>query len=147
MQSIVKKLCDKAKPKNSSFRVTRPTVFLESVRFFFFRFLLLFKSAMTEARFSSPNSPTETSKRAHRHLHWKRACLIACLIKLTQCVFLLMMSDDVGDLCDHPGGSRMAVNSRILRADQSFLLQDVLALVSWEDYVNRLASVQTGSDA
>ena len=59
-----------------------------------------------------------------------------------------MMSDDVGDLCDRPGGSRMAVNSTILRVDQSFLLQDVLALVSsWEDDVNRLASVQTGSDA
>ena len=41
----------------------------------------------------------------------------------------------------------MAVNSRILRGDQSFLLEDVLALVSWEDDVNRLASVQTGSDA
>ena len=61
-----------------------------------------------------------------------------------------MMSDDVGDvgnLCDCPGGSRMAVNSRILRVDQSFLLEDVLALVSWEDDVNSLASVQTGSDA
>ena len=75
--------------------------------------------------------------------HWKRACLI----KLTQRAFLFMMSDDVGDLCDRPGGSRMEVNSRILRVDQSFLLQDVLALVSWEDDVNRLASVQTGSDA
>ena len=41
----------------------------------------------------------------------------------------------------------MAVNSRILRVNQSFLLEDVLALVSWEDDVNRLASVQTGSDA
>ena len=50
-----------------------------------------------------------------------------------------MMSDDVGDLCDR-------LNSRILRVDQSFLLEDVLALVSWDD-VNRLASVQTGSDA
>ena len=58
-----------------------------------------------------------------------------------------MMSDDVGDLCDSPGGSRMAVNSRIMRIDQSFLLEDVLALVSWEDDVNPLASVQTGSDA
>ena len=58
-----------------------------------------------------------------------------------------MMSDDVGDLCDRPGGSRMAVNSRILRVDQSFLLEDVLALVSWEDDFNRLVSVQTGSDA
>ena len=95
---------------------------------------------MTEARFSSPNSPNETSKRAHTHLHWKRACLI----KLTQRAFLLMMSDVVGD---RPGGSRMAVNSSILRVDQSFLLEDVLALVSWEDDVNRLASVQTGSDA
>ena len=34
----------------------------------------------------------------------------------------------------------MAVNSRILRVDQSFLLEDVLALVSGEDDVNRLAS-------
>ena len=58
-----------------------------------------------------------------------------------------MMSDDVDDLCDRPGGSRMAINSRILRVDQSFPLEDVLALVSWEDDVNRLASVQTGSDA
>ena len=41
----------------------------------------------------------------------------------------------------------MAVNSRIMRVDQSFLLEDVLALVSWEDDVNCLASVQTGSDA
>ena len=41
----------------------------------------------------------------------------------------------------------MAVNSRILRVDQSFLWEDVLALVSWEDDVNRLASVQTGSGA
>ena len=94
---------------------------------------------MTEARFSSPNSPTATSKCAHRHLHWKRACLI----KLTR----VLVDDVVGDLCDRPGGSRMAVNSRILRVDQSFLLEDVLALVSWEDDVNRLASVQTGSDA
>ena len=38
----------------------------------------------------------------------------------------------------------MALNSRILRVDQSFLLEDV---VSWEDDVNRLASVQTGSNA
>ena len=58
-----------------------------------------------------------------------------------------VLVDDVGHLCDRPGGSRMAVNSRILRVHQSFLLEDVLALVSWEDDVNRLASVQTGSDA
>ena len=36
------------------------------------------------------------------------------------------------------------LGARILRVDQSF---HVLALVSWEDDVNRLASVQTGSDA
>ena len=39
-------------------------------------------------------------------------------------------------------GSRMAVNSRIMRVDQSSLLEDVLALVESEDDVNCLASVQ-----
>ena len=41
----------------------------------------------------------------------------------------------------------MVVNLRIMRVDQSSLLKDVLALVSSEDDVHRLASVQTGSDA
>ena len=44
-------------------------------------------------------------------------------------------------------GSRMAVNSRITRVDQSSLLEDVLVLVSSEDDINRLASVQAGLDA
>ena len=37
----------------------------------------------------------------------------------------------------------MVVNSRIMIADQSSLLKDVLALVSSADDVHRLASVQT----
>ena len=36
----------------------------------------------------------------------------------------------------------MVVNSRTMRVDQSCLLKDVLALVSSEDDVHRLASVQ-----
>ena len=38
----------------------------------------------------------------------------------------------------------MVVNSRIMRVDQSSILN---VLVSWEDDIHRLASVQTGSDA
>ena len=41
----------------------------------------------------------------------------------------------------------MVINSRVMRVDQSSLLKDVLALVTSEDDVHRLASVQTGSDA
>ena len=89
-QRTLKILFVRPNRKNTSFRVTRPTVFLEPVRFFYSDFFL-FESAMTEARFSSPNSPTETFKRAHRHLHWKRV--------------LVDDVDDVGDLCDRPGGS------------------------------------------
>ena len=43
-------------------------------------------------------------------------------------MFLLMMSDDVSDLCDRPGGSRMTVNSRIMRVDQCFFWKMFLRL-------------------
>ena len=76
---------------------------------------------MTEACFSSPNSLNVHTDTSTGSTH------LLIIIKLTQHAFLLMMSDDVSDLCDRPGGSRMAVNSRIMRVDQSFLLEDVLA--------------------
>ena len=43
-------------------------------------------------------------------------------------------------------GSRSVINSRILRVQESSLLKDVLRLVTSDDDVRRLTSVQTASD-
>ena len=43
-------------------------------------------------------------------------------------------------------GSRSIINSRIIRVQESSLLKDVLRLVTSDDDVRRLTSVQTASD-